>query len=162
MKEANRRNKLPECQPGNCTVVALLVYAKQKKAFASAQLRRSPAAHTAELMSRKSARLQFSLQPKRCKSSVAFLKRVKVSHFERANALSAFYRANGCVPRLLVSFVGRRFSVSPSRDHTEMLGGWGCRKRQLTYFIAARHQNRSCAAPFLIASLRFLLNPSKC
>jgi hypothetical protein len=148
------------------------VYAKQKKAFASAQLRRSPAARTAAenrifiRIARKSAAAIFAAAARthnRCKSSVAFLKRVKVSHFEQA--LSAFYRerANGCVPRLLVSFVGRRFSVSPSRDHREeMLGGWGCRKRQLTYFIAARHQNRSCAAPFLIASLRFLLNPSKC
>jgi hypothetical protein len=88
----------------------------------------------------------------------AFLKRVKVSHFEQG--LSAFYReraraANGCVPRLLVSFVGRRFSVSPSsRDHRdEMLGGWGCRKRQLTYFIAARHQNRSCALHLFLSPL---------
>jgi hypothetical protein len=57
-----------------------------------------------------------------------------------------FVLSTGCVP--LVSFVGRRFSVSPIQDQ-KMLGGWGCRKRELTFYRGSASKTK--AAPFLIA-----------
>lgn len=129
MKEANRRNKLRECQPGNCTVVALSVrvyiylYIKcqTKEGVCICTIKAESAAHTAAQSVLINRRVH-AIFAARCKSSVAFLKRVKVSHFvSERERLVCFYRAREwvCAAPACVFCGAPFFSVTQSRSQSD-------------------------------------------
>jgi hypothetical protein len=123
MKEANRRNKLRECQPGNCTVVALLGVRQTKEGVCICTIKAESGG-----CGRKSAAIFAASQMQKLGRRIfKTSESVALWASERAPCLP-LSRARMGVCRLLVSFVGRRFSVSPSyssRDHREMLGRLG-------------------------------------